>query len=97
MNIIYYIFSLGGRYFLTATNELCAEHDDIAVDNLSTCKEAAEELKLNFLRAENIGSYPKGCYEAISLSKRLAGNVFFNQHSTGSRQSNARQICKAIG
>ena len=96
MNIIYYIFSLEARYFLTATNELCAEHDDIAVDNLSTCKEAAEELKLNFLRAENIGNYPKGCYESKGL-RRAAGNVFFNQHSTGSRQSNARQICKAIG
>ena len=65
------------------------DHDDTAVDNLSTCKEAAEELKLNFTRAENIGNYPKGCY--------VAGDVFFNQHSTGSRQSNARQICKAIG
>ena len=83
------IYILVTQYFLTATNELCAEHDDIAVDNLSTCKEAAEEMKLKFLRAENIGNYPKGCY--------LAGNVFFNQHSTGSRQSNARQICKAIG
>ena len=56
-----------------------------------TCREAAGELNKNL---GNLLIYrdnaPKGCYESES-------NIFFNSHSTGSRQSGKHQICKVTG
>ena len=74
------------HYILTAKGKLCSENDDIAVNNIMHCAEAAETLKKkSFLYPEDEPEYPKGC--------NFRNNIYFNQHSTGSSSNNARQIC----
>ena len=68
---------------------LCSETGNVAVNDLTVCKEAAKVLSLNFLETEDVAHYPKGCYSY--------GVVYFNRHVHGSRNSNARQICKLYG
>ena len=62
----------------------------LAVDDLTTCKQAAEAFGHQFRGTEDLAIWPKGCYEASS-------DVYFNQHINGSARSNAAQICKDDG
>ena len=68
---------------------LCSEAGDVAVNDLTACKEAAKALSLDFERTKDLAHYPKGCYSR--------GVVYFNRHVHGSRNSYARQICKPGG
>ena len=65
----------------------------VAVDDLTTCKEAAEVLGHRFKFSEEEAGWPKGCY-AVAVGSR---NVYFNQHIDGSKNYLARQICESIG
>ena len=60
------------------------------MDDIETCKEAAKELNLNFVRSKNDGNWPKDCTVE-------ARDVYFNQHSTGNLKTNVNQICKPKG
>ena len=79
------------EYVLSAHGKLCSENGDFAVDDLTTCKEASEELRKSFKETEDLADWPKGCY----LFKN--GGVFFNHHVHGSKNPNARQICEPKG
>ena len=68
---------------------LCSETGNDAVNDLTLCKEAAKVLSLDFEKTEDLARYPKGCYSY--------GVVYFNRHVHGSRNPNARQICKLYG
>ena len=61
----------------------------MAVVELEICKKAARWLNKTFTRNENEDDWPEGCY--------LSGKVYFNRHSTGSRNYDGRQICHAKG
>ena len=79
------------RYFLTDYNELC---EDNAVHNLEKCRIAVTDIKnivpnAFFKNTEVEHKYPKGCYLWVPK-----GAVYFNEHGTGSKHRNARQICK---
>ena len=78
------------RFFLTKKNETCSDNNIMSVDDLYTCKEAAAEISdVQFQNEENTANRPKGCY--LHTPTRW---VIFNNHSSGSRMENARQICK---
>ena len=62
----------------------------LAVDDLTTCKQAAEAVGHQFRATEDLANWPKGCYEASS-------DVYFNQHVHGSANIFASQICKDTG
>ena len=79
-------------YHKTADGKLCSENGFSVVDDLTACKEAAEEFGNQFQETKNYPDWPKGCYEAVE-----ANLVFFNRHESGSAKSNAAQICKAGG
>ena len=79
-------------YVLTANDRLCSETGDIVVDDIETCKKAAQELNKSFTERELAQkNWPKGCFLFLSES------VYFNQHSTGSSNNRASQICKPKG
>ena len=75
------------KYFLTEKGKTCSDH--IAIGDSKTCREAAEELHLDFKGTKNVADWPKGCY----------GNtlIYFNQHSTGSYKASERKICEVMG
>ena len=78
------------RFFLTERNGTCSDNNIMLVDDLHTCKEAAAEISdVQFQNEENTANRPKGCYLHTPT-----GWVIFNNHSSGSRMENARQICK---
>ena len=77
---------LGVAYFPAAQGKLCSETGNIAVDDLTVCKEAAQKLSYPFRKTENYFDWPKGCHVHN-------GGVYFNQHSIGFRNNRARQIC----
>ena len=77
---------LGVAYFPAAQGKLCSETGNIAVDDLTVCKEAAQKLSYPFRKTENYFSLPKGCHVHN-------GGVYFNQHAHGSAHRAARQIC----
>ena len=80
------------RYVLTANDRLCSETGDVVVDDIETCKEAAHELNKSFTERELAQkNWPTGCFLFLSES------VYFNQHSTGSSNNRASQICKPKG
>ena len=94
--IIFFCF-FSAHYILTAKGKLCSENDDIAVNDIIHCLEAAGTLeksayiktdsKDTSLYPEDDAEYPKGC--------NFRTDIYFNQHSTGSSNNNARQICYA--
>ena len=87
---IFIVLFLGLRFFLTEKNETCSDNNIMIVDDLYTCKEAAAEISdVQFQNEENTANRPKGCYLHTPT-----GWVIFNNHSSGSRIENARQICK---
>ena len=79
---------LGPTYFLSDYFHSCSETGDIAVEDLTTCKEAAEKLGLQFKGTENRADWPKGCYKY--------GSIRFNQHRYGSFRYGGNQICKGM-
>ena len=81
---------LGSRYFQTYCHGLCSDNGNDVVDDIETCKEAAEELNLNFVRSKNDNNWPGGC----TVEGR---DVYFNEHSTGNLKTNVNQICKPKG
>ena len=80
------------RYHKAARGKLCSENGFSVVDDLTACKEAAEEFGNQFQETQDYPDWPKGCYEAVEVNL-----VFFNRHKSGSARSNAAQICKAGG
>ena len=61
------------------------------MDDLTTCKKAAEFFGYQFDSTEEEAGYPKGCYALFDA------DVYFNQHIDGSKHRDASQICKPIG
>ena len=77
------------EYFLSAGGQLCSNTAGIGVYNLTSCRNAAKNLKQQFNTTVNKADRPRGCY--------LSGVVDFNQHLTGSNNYDSRQICKLRG
>ena len=72
-------------------------HQRAAVDDLITCKRAGKELSTSPIEEivksdANGANWPKGCYLQQSTTK-----VFFNHHSTGSKNNDAYHLCKFNG
>ena len=80
---------LGPIYFLSEIRRLCSETGDIAVEDLKTCKEAAEKLGFQFMKIHNTADWPTGCFKY--------GGIRFNQHRYGSFRYGGNQICKGFG
>ena len=78
------------KYFQTAVDKLCSEYRKITVDDIKTCKEAAQELEKKFGGTAKEDNWPKGCYAYFD-------DIYFNQHSAGSSNNRARQICGFLG
>ena len=82
---------LGVTYFAAIQGKSCSETGDIAIEDSTTCKEAAEELGYTFKETEDDADWPKGCYYYRSSGW---GTVRFNRHTHGGWIYNARNICK---
>ena len=78
------------KYFQTAVDKLCSEYRKIVVGDINTCKEAAQELDKKFGGTTKEADWPKGCYAYFD-------DIYFNQHSAGSSNNGARQICHFLG
>ena len=67
-----------------------------------TCMDAVSNIKqttipsASFKNTEVNPAWPKGCY-AFEDSNGPDGRVYFNEHNTGSRSNNARNICQGHG
>ena len=81
---------LGPTYFVSDPRKRCSETGDIAVEDLTKCKEAAEKLGFQFKATENTADFPKGCY-VFTLSLQPKG--FFNTHDSGDSNNNSRALC----
>ena len=83
-------------YIPAEKGKLCSENDNVAVNYLEHCKEAAKQLKRNFTEEEEkyyCRGCPNGCYSNAD------NHVYFNAKSTY-RQTifkNKTQICYAAG
>ena len=63
-----------------------------SIANLSQCKLAAANLEQKFKSTEHDPLFPKGCYSYVNRAH--ASEVYWNEHSKGSRHSKASPICK---
>lgn len=63
-----------------------------SITNLSQCKLAAANLEQKFKSTEYDPFFPKGCYSYVNRAH--ASEVYWNEHSEGSRHSKASPICK---
>ena len=92
---IYLFWFLGETYFRSQRGELCSDDGYLAVNDIETCKAATLTLNSNsnykFENAVNFDNLPKGCYLFQYQT------VYFNHHSTGSKNDRANQICKPGG
>ena len=86
---------LGVTYFEATKGKLCSETGDIAIEDSTTCKEAAEELGYKFMTTEDYANWPKGCY--LYYNRHLVRDaVWFNRHTHGKQLPNTRNICKGF-
>ena len=81
---------------MTAEGKLCSEKGDFVVDDRKTCHEAANELRYDLQEWEDMPDWPNGCF-AAKVTFTAPYTVFFNKHTSGSRNNKARQICKPRG
>ena len=81
-------------YFLATENRYCSQDGHIAVNDLSSCIEAAYELKLKF-KHQTEYDLPQGCY----VYGDPVDGVIFDPRTTDSPYflANAAQICKPRG
>ena len=79
-------------FTLTWNGKLCSDTGDDAVNHVEACKSAAAKLQKSFEGTEYMATWPKGCYMIEDQSY-----IFFNQHSTGSSNIGARQLCHRTG
>ena len=69
-----------------------------ALNDLNTCKDAASQITESpFGNIMNDAKFPKGCYLIVTANPNDGGKVYFNKHATGSKNSEASQICKVQG
>ena len=86
------------RVFLTERGKICTTK---AVDTLEKCRESVDMIKneipnAQFGRSDTWEFFPKGCFLYVR-DDALKDQVFFNEHSTGSPDGNARHICEETG
>ena len=81
---------------MTAEGKLCSEKGDFVVNDRKTCHEAANELRYDLQEWEDMPDWPNGCF-AAKVTFTAPYTVFFNKHTSGSRNNKARQICKPRG
>ena len=69
------------------------ESNGSPVDDLNTCREAVNIVITNVstVETQDVADWPKGCY--------LIGSdtVYFNSHSSGSKDERFSEICKSKG
>ena len=70
----------------------CSESNGENIANLSDCKLAAAKLEKKFKSTEYDPSFPKGCYAYVNRVQ--ASEVYWNEHSEGSRHRKASPLCK---
>ena len=82
------------QYVLKEPNHLCS--DTAIIDNMNDCKASPESLKEGgyFGWAESTTAWPKGCYRTRLRSVLSSAIVYWNTHSSGSRNRYAQPICK---
>ena len=70
----------------------CSESNGENIANLSECKLAAAKLEKEFKSTEYDPLFPKGCYAYVNRVQ--ASEVYWNEHSDGSKHRKASPICK---
>lgn len=80
--------------FLARPNKLCSDDQNgyETLESLEECKMAANYLPKSFAEEQTSSRYPKGCYFST-----IDNQVYYNSHSTGDKDFNARPICRAKG
>ena len=78
-------------FLLTELNQLCSNKKEIV--DLNECRQAANYFKMNVdIKEETNPLWPKGCYTANDGKD----DVYFNKIKVGSKNKDARQICKSM-
>ena len=76
---------------LTELNQLCSTEKEVVA--LNECRQAANYFKMNVdIKEETNPMWPKGCYAANDGKD----DVYFNKIKVGSKNKDARQICKSM-
>ena len=80
--------------FLARPNKLCSDDQNgyETLESLEECKMAANYLPKSFAEEQSSSRFPKGCYFST-----IDNQVYYNSHSTGDKDFNARPICRAKG
>ena len=95
------MFHLAPRYWLSERNTLCSDEGAISVTDRDECYLALPFVREVYPSAADVISqqtshsdYPVGCFV---IAGGGSGNVYFNSHEIGGRDSKYRDICKANG
>ena len=90
--LIFYFLELPS--FLARPNKLCSDDQNgyETLESLEECKMAANYLPKPFAEEQSSSRFPKGCYFST-----IDNQVYYNSHSTGDKDFNARPICRAKG
>ena len=80
---------LVSEYSLLSTDDLCSDKGMLSIGNMNECKDAMIRLSISGeLSEQSTSEFPKGCYQHTNEK------VYFNSHSTGSREENSEPICQ---
>ena len=80
---------LDSEYSLLSTDDLCSEKGMLSIGTMNECKDAMMRIGISGeLSKQSTSEFPKGCYQHINEK------IYFNSHSTGSREENSAPICQ---
>ena len=82
----------GIAYCNTAFEKDCPSSGYKTLDNEKECKHASKVFGHLFGGGESVETFPKGCYIYTFSSTEKA--FYWNKHSSGGLNSDARSICK---
>ena len=84
-------FDISEDFVLVGNGTLCFESGFQRIEDLNSCKSAAEYYGKAFGEYETADNYPKGCYIERN------DHVYFNNHEIGRNISFATPICYRKG
>ena len=80
------------EYVMLPKNTTCSVKGMSSIIDKHGCQNAIEAIKIaSSIKSEMDADYPKGCYQHKN------GKIYFNTHSTGSRNRAAAPLCLILG
>merc|ERR1712224_830194 len=73
------------NYEIGEENTLC---ENARIENLEECKDAANQLNIDFGDEEEVSDYPGGCYVLNTVN-----TMYFNKNFPGAKEEKSQPIC----